>query len=164
MVFHVVDIAVVNLYVLFEDVRQQNTTVSELQRPKGYGQLEFRQEIVRQLVGVEEREEVPMGRYNKPPVRKSQDRCGGQPIRSDNRRNCVLCCSKSKVIFRSYIQCDTCDKCFLFEQRKKLFQRSLMYAEKVTLFSCKKLHESSKTTESHQVTNMNIMIKRQDIN
>ena len=53
--FHLIDIAVVNSFILFQLYRSQNKKdVEELQRPKRYCVLEFREELARQFSGLEE--------------------------------------------------------------------------------------------------------------
>lgn len=60
--FHMIDIAVVNSYILFQLYRAENLDVEELKRPNKYSLAEYREELVRQLTGLEE--------YASPPVFK----------------------------------------------------------------------------------------------
>ena len=68
--FHMIDNAIVNGHILFQSHRASNPTVKELERPKKYSLLEFREEVVRQLAGLDEYGEAPLFKYapkNKPP-------------------------------------------------------------------------------------------------
>lgn len=58
--FHMIDIAVVNSFILFQIHRAGNRNVPELKRPQKYSVAGFREELVRQLAGLEE--------YGQPPV------------------------------------------------------------------------------------------------
>ena len=52
--FHMIDIAVVNSHILFQCHRKGNPDKEELKRPNKYSFLEYREEIVRQLVELNE--------------------------------------------------------------------------------------------------------------
>ena len=60
--FHMIDIAVVNSFILFQLHRAEHPEVEELKRPSRYSASDFREELVRQLGGLEE--------YGLPPVWK----------------------------------------------------------------------------------------------
>ena len=47
--YHFLDIARVNAFILFENFRKKHRYVPELQRPNRYGQLDFTEELIRQL-------------------------------------------------------------------------------------------------------------------
>lgn len=125
--YHTIDIAVVNAYVLFQETRAKYPDVPELQRPVGYGQLEFREELVRQLGGVEEREDIPLGKHNHPPKRKreSENRCGGHPDWSDTRRYCTVCYKMKRVQNRTFIMCDRCGGYYCLQRERNCFKNHL---------------------------------------
>ena len=67
MFFHLVDIAVVNSFILFQAHRATHT---EIKRPAGYSQCDFRDEIVREICGFSEFGDPPVyspGRATAPP-------------------------------------------------------------------------------------------------
>jgi hypothetical protein len=57
--FHFVDIARVNSYILYQDFRQKNIDIPGLKKSKRYGQLDFTEELVRQLAQLGKTEEIP---------------------------------------------------------------------------------------------------------
>jgi len=50
--FHLVDIAIVNGFILFQSHRRLNKDNPALERPKTYALLDFREAVCRQLVGL----------------------------------------------------------------------------------------------------------------
>jgi hypothetical protein len=46
--FHLIDIAIVNSYILFKQHRANNPNVEALRRPKSYSLLDYKEELVRQ--------------------------------------------------------------------------------------------------------------------
>lgn len=58
--FHLIDVSIVNAFVLWKEYRSQHPERADLQRPKGYDQLAFREALVRQLVSIEEADPVPV--------------------------------------------------------------------------------------------------------
>lgn len=60
--FHMIEIAVVNSFILFQLHRAEDCDVDELKRPNKFSIAEYREELVRQLAGLEE--------YAQPPVFK----------------------------------------------------------------------------------------------
>jgi len=57
MFFHLIDMAVVNSYILFLEHKAKNP--NELERPAGYNQCDFRDELVRQICGFDEYGDPP---------------------------------------------------------------------------------------------------------
>ena len=91
--YHLIDIAVVNSYILFKEHQALFPDVQELHRVSGYSQADFREEIIRQLC------DFPL--YGDPPV-SSASRSGPPPDPngfetmhipefSDAKRQCVVC-------------------------------------------------------------------------
>ena len=60
--FHLIDIAIVNGYILFQEYRRQNKDNPSLERPKSYALLDFRESVIRQLADLQN--------YANPPVSK----------------------------------------------------------------------------------------------
>ena len=57
--FHLVDIAVVNSFILFQRYREQHADVEGLQRVRGYSVVDFREALVRQICGWQEYDDPP---------------------------------------------------------------------------------------------------------
>ena len=55
--FHLIDIAVVNSYILFLEHKANNP--NDIKRPKGYSQCDFRDALVRQICGFDEYGDPP---------------------------------------------------------------------------------------------------------
>lgn len=89
--FHCIDIAVVNSFILFQQWRELHPQVPELQRPAVYGQLEFREELIRQLGDIDENTTVPL--YTKPTgLRPHKDYYSEHlPVWTEKRLNCKVC-------------------------------------------------------------------------
>ena len=96
--FHKIDIAVVNSFILFQLHRAEHPEVEELKRPSRYSASDFREELVRQLGGLEE--------YGLPPVWKpsAQEKTKDSSFQTehvleytDEKRNCRVCWATEKV-------------------------------------------------------------------
>jgi len=88
--FHMVDISVVNSFILFQKHRAMNPGNESLARPKSYALLDFRHAVIRQLANLNE--------YDDPPINKSfqtarDGRFNTVHIASQvsTKRNCVVC-------------------------------------------------------------------------
>ena len=85
--FHMVDIGVVNSFILFQLHKAEHP--EELRRPKKFSIAEYREELVRQLAGLEE--------YGQPPVYQPPRKLPGEfqtvhiPRFSNTKRNCKVC-------------------------------------------------------------------------
>ena len=106
MFYHLINMAVVNSYILFLEHQAQFPDNEDLRRPGSYSRFEFREEIVRQICGFSE--------YGDPPV------CSGgpaappepglfdtqhMPVFSDVRRNCVVCYKQGRGEKKVYSHC-----------------------------------------------------------
>ena len=86
--FHMIDIAVVNGFILFQLHCANNPDQEELKRPRRYSTRVFREELVRQLTGLEE--------YGLPPVYNPSTQQPGDfeavhmPKFGEIRRNCKM--------------------------------------------------------------------------
>ncbi|KAK1152066.1 piggyBac transposable element-derived protein 4-like [Acipenser oxyrinchus oxyrinchus] len=107
--FQFVDIAVVNAYILFQEWRASNPLNEDLRRTARYCQLEFREELARQLGSIPNNADVPS-----PAPRVSKERpsdasasfhLGHVPEVSEQRRKCFLCYKSKKKEVKTYIWC-----------------------------------------------------------
>ena len=120
--FHMIDIAVVNSFILFQIHRAGNQDVPELRRPQKYSVTEFREELVRQLAGLEE--------YGNPPVFKpnaTEPRDFDTvhiPQVSNTKRNCRVCYDTTKKTLKvvTYCSAPQCQVYLHCTQEKNCFQ------------------------------------------
>lgn len=112
--FHLIDMAIVNGFILFQKHRANNPDSPALKRRSTYSMVHFREEIVRQICGLEE--------YDVPPANGTVQP-GGQfvavhvPKTAEGtiRRNCVVCYSlirKEKKV-RTYCSAPQCSGRFM---------------------------------------------------
>ncbi len=87
--FHLIDITVVNSFLLFQTYRDQEPDMEALHRPAKYALVDFREALVRQLLGWPEYDDPPV--YEKSVPGESQFETGHMPEVSEFRRNCVVC-------------------------------------------------------------------------
>ena len=94
--FHLIDIAVVNGFILFEQHRAGNPDSEALHRRSTDNIVDFREEIVRQVCG--------LAKYDRPPVyevvqpaRPHEQFCTAHiPLKSEARRHCVVCWAEGR--------------------------------------------------------------------
>ena len=104
MFYHLIDIAVVNSYILFLDHKARFPDNEDLRRPAGYSQREFREEIVRQICGFAEYGDPPVysaGPTAEPCLFETQH----MPVYSDVKRNCVVCYKQGRGQRKVYSHC-----------------------------------------------------------
>ena len=89
--FHLVDIAVVNSFLLFQKYRTQNNDKEALHRSRSYSVVDFREALVRQICGWPEYDDPPA--HEKSIPGESQFQTDHIPMASNEgiRRNCVVC-------------------------------------------------------------------------
>ena len=89
--FHLVDIAVVNSFLIFQKYRAEHADVEELQRRSGYSIVDFREALVRQICGWPEFDDPPA--YERSVPGESQFQTDHIAVASEDglRRNCVVC-------------------------------------------------------------------------
>ena len=63
LLFHLIDIATVNSFIIFQECRKIDPSIKGLERPASYSLVNFREEIVRHILGLEE--------FSNPPVYKN---------------------------------------------------------------------------------------------
>ena len=93
--FHMIDIAVVNSHIIFQCHRKDNPDKEELKRPNKYSFLEYREEIVRQVVGLNEYGQPPA--YEKAKKDPSSFETEHMLAFSASRCNCKVCYAKDGV-------------------------------------------------------------------
>ena len=93
--FHLIDIAVVNSYILFLEHQAKNP--DDIKRPRGYNQCDFRDEIVRQICNFDEYGDPPLHITGRPSAPPSVFETEHIPRASNTRRNCVVCYKQDKV-------------------------------------------------------------------
>ncbi|XP_020909061.1 piggyBac transposable element-derived protein 4-like [Exaiptasia diaphana] len=129
--FHMIDIAIVNSYILFEIHRAEHQDNDLLKRPKKYSVAEFREELVRQLVGLEEFGDPPL---SKPPTKQPElFESSHLPEFGKAKRNCKVCYTVTKKELKVFsfcsapqcqvhLHCNTDKNCFATWHTKD-FQR-----------------------------------------
>ena len=88
--FHLIDIAVVNSFILFREHQAEFPDVVQLQRTADYSLSQFREEIVRQICGFAEYMEPP----GVPPTRPAGPHDFETvhiPVITEERKHCVVC-------------------------------------------------------------------------
>lgn len=103
--FHLVDIAVVNSFILFREHQSKNPDDEALRRPGEYTLGSFREEIVRQLCGFEEYEQAPSSTQLKPTPPQHDFETVHLPGFSDDRRRCVVCYKQGRGELKVYSYC-----------------------------------------------------------
>ena len=83
--FHLIDIAVVNSFILFQAHRAEHT---EIERPAGYSQCDFFDEIVREICGFEEYGDPPTYNPGRQRAQPSEFETVHVPHFSEQKKNC----------------------------------------------------------------------------
>jgi len=117
--FHMIDIAIVNSYILFQLHRAEHPDNEALKRPHKFAIAEYREELVRDLAGFNE--------YGPPPVSKPPTREPGEfvtvhiPKFADTKRNCKVCytVAKEEMKVRSCCSAPQCNNVYLHCTRDK---------------------------------------------
>ena len=121
--FHMIDIAIVNSYILFQLHRAEHPDNEALKRPKKFAIAEYREELVRDLAGLNE--------YGQPPVFKPPTREPGDfvtvhiPKVTDTKRNCKVCykATQKEMKVRTYCSAEQCKNVYLHcTQDKNCFE------------------------------------------
>ena len=88
--FHLIDIATVNSFILFKRFSEQNQDNEQLQHKKKYLFLEFREELIKNLIDLNQYAEPPLFRPRPSPQNKSEFQTDHVPVFSDIKRNCKV--------------------------------------------------------------------------
>ena len=107
-----VDIAVVNSFILFQLYRKEHGHIEELQIPKGYSAAHYREELARELGDLPEYGVPPVHR---PPKKELADfETAHIPKVSDAKRN------KESTQNSNILQCSTMSGFFTYFKQQKL--------------------------------------------
>ena len=108
--FHMIDIGIVNGFILFQAHRVNNPDSPELKPPKSYALLDFREAVIRQLTNIKEYAEPPIYKTFQIPVDQSFE-TEYLPVFTQEKRNCKVCYAESKKQVRVYTKCSApqCD-------------------------------------------------------
>ena len=120
--FHMIDISLVNAFILFQSYRKANPKIVPLQRAKSFSVLEFREAVIRQILGLEEFGTPPVAK----PATKKCEKVPKQannhfPIFGDKKRNCKHCYMKSRIESKIFSYCPDCDVYLHVTKEKNCF-------------------------------------------
>ena len=114
LLYHLLDVARVNSYILFNDFRKKNKDIVELQRPKSYSQLDFNVELIKEMGKVSDNEAVPLLKTKPPPPPPPPSGHALLPTHADKLSSCRLCYQRYKIERKTFVKCKTCNKHFCF--------------------------------------------------
>lgn len=121
--FHLIDVAIVNSFILFREHRAKFPDTEALQRPPDYSISDFREEIVRQLCGFPEYD-VPPALSKVPPPGEFD--VVHMPVfsQSGTRRNCVVCYKQGRGELRvsTYCSAPQCGRYLHFTMNRNCFR------------------------------------------
>jgi len=119
--FHLIDIAVVNSFILFKEHQAKNPDDEALRRRADYSQADFREEIVRQLCNLSEYDVPPGYTTKRPAPRPDEFETVHIPEISDARRRCVVCYRERRVELKvsSYCSAPQCKGKFMHLTKEK---------------------------------------------
>ena len=120
--FHMIDIAVVNSFILFQLHRAEHPDVEELKRPNKFSIAEYREELVRQLAGLEEYDQPPV--FKPPSVEHGAFETAHIVKSSVTRKSCKVCYRETKKELRVVTYCDApqCQVYLHCTQEKNCFE------------------------------------------
>ena len=120
LIFHVIDIAATNGFILFRDYQAAHPEIGALQRQSGFSFVDFREELVRQLCGFDEYDLPPVDVRVRPP---GQFQLSEHVMMfSDNRRNCKVCYQQGRGEKKvsSYCSAPQCQGVYLHNTKENL--------------------------------------------
>jgi hypothetical protein len=104
--FHLIDIAIVNGFILFQEHRANFPDSEDLQRPPGYTVRNFREEVIRQICGFSEYANPPVAvRRPTLPIPTSVFNSIHVPQFTDFRRRCAVCYKQGRGEFKVHTYC-----------------------------------------------------------
>ena len=121
--FHLIDMAVVNSYILFREHQANFPDDPALHRTRDYSLAHFREDIVRELCGFPEYDHPPVHTTAKPAPDPGKYRTEHVPMVSQDRKTCVVCWQLTKKCFKvqTYCSAPTCNKFMHMTQEKNCF-------------------------------------------
>ena len=120
--FHMIDIAVVNSFILFQLHRAEHPDVEDLKRPQKFSIAEYREKLVRQLAGLEEYAQPPVF---KPPSVEPGDFETAHIVKSSGvRKSCKVCykATQKELKVVTYCSARQCQVHLHCTQEKNCFQ------------------------------------------
>jgi hypothetical protein len=108
LVWWAIDMCILNAYSLYN--QQQQAKISQLQ---------FREQLMQQLVEQYPQERARISRPSRAPMPDNQQQ--HWPVHSEKREDCVYCSSRSEERHRSRIRCSICDVALCVDPCFKLF-------------------------------------------
>jgi hypothetical protein len=96
--FHLIDIAIVNSFILFQRYRAENPDVEAFSRSNRYSIVDFREALIRQILHFQEFDDPPAYETHAPGP--SEYHMVHMPEVSDSRRHCVVCYKERRVALR----------------------------------------------------------------
>ena len=115
--FHFVDAVRVNSFVLFNVLRAKYLDIAKLQRPKTYNQLDFTVELIKEIVGVQKDQDVPLFQAKSPPPVQSTTSHPIIPTHGKSR-NRILCWARTGEEKKTIVKCGTCGKHLCFQSSR----------------------------------------------
>lgn len=105
--FHLIDIAVVNSFLLFREHQHQFPDNEDLKRTTDYSLTNFREEIVRQICDFPEKADQPpvLSTPKAEVVDPNEFQSLHMPVFTDERKNCVVCYKTRKLQRQVYSTC-----------------------------------------------------------
>jgi len=103
--FHLIDIAVVNSFILFKEHQAQFLDVEELRRTAGYSLSHFREELVRQICGIPEYSAPTLASATRQVPDLHEFESVHMPEFIDMKRNCVVCYKQGRGQLKVFSRC-----------------------------------------------------------
>ena len=123
--FHLIDIAVVNSFLLFKEHQAKFPDNVDLQRPSHYSLGDFREEIVRELCNLPECDVPPVLSSVKPaPPSSSEFETVHIPRFTAHQKRCVVCLKQGRGDFKvsSFCSAPQCDGKYMHVTTKNCFE------------------------------------------
>ena len=122
--FHLIDIALVNSYILFQEHRANSPDEPALQRPATYSLVNYREEVVRGLCGFAEYAALEAQPAPKLPTPEDAFLTEHIPDSGKDRRNCVVCWQKEKKEYKvkTFCKAPQCNRFLHIGGDRKCFE------------------------------------------
>ena len=114
LIFHLIDIGVVNSFILFREHQRNHPDNPALRRTSEYSLGDFREELIRGICGFLDYDNPPVstaGRPPRPAPQTSQFETEHIPLQGEHRRNCVVCYreGRGEVKVQTYCSAPQCE-------------------------------------------------------